>query len=53
MGWIMSVLFTTLFSYLGWWLGALANDGLRVFLALNGLIVGWLVAKRFMVWLEE
>lgn len=53
MAWIMSVLFTTLFSYLGWWLGALANDGLGILLSLVGLFVGWLVAKRFMAWLEE
>lgn len=52
MAWMMNVIFTTAFSYLGWWLGAMAGDGPALFLALNGLIVGWWFSRKFMAWLE-
>lgn len=53
MSWTMNVIFTTLFSYLGWYLGESMGMGMAIFLSLNGLIVGWLAARRFMAWLDE
>lgn len=53
MSWVMNVLFTTLFSYAGWWLGEPMGTGGALFLALLGLIAGWLAARRFMAWLDE
>lgn len=53
MAWVMNVIFTTGVSYLGWYLGSLSGDGLAMFLALNGLILGWWAARRFMAWLEQ
>lgn len=53
MSWLMTVIFTTLFSYLGWYLGETVGTGLAIFLSLNGLIVGWYAARRFMAWLEQ
>lgn len=53
MNWIMNVLFTTLFSYIGWAIGEPAGMGAAIFLSLIGLVAGWLAARRFMAWLEE
>lgn len=53
MTWVMNIIFTTLFSYIGWAIGEPFDIGLAIFLSLIGMIVGWLVGRRFMVWLNE
>lgn len=53
MGWIVNVLSTGFFSWLGWYIGDIASGtGLAIFLSLNGMIVGWYAARRFMAWLD-
>ncbi len=52
MSWLMTVIFTTLFSYLGWAIGEPMGIGAALFLSLLGLIAGWLAARRFMAWLN-
>lgn len=52
MSWLMNVIFTTLFSYIGWLMGEPFGMFAGAFLMLMGMIVGWLVARRFMAWLN-
>ncbi|MFZ5698965.1 MAG: hypothetical protein ACOY9J_09700 [Pseudomonadota bacterium] len=50
MAWVVNIIFTTVFAYIGWAIGEPLDMGLAIFLSLIGMIGGWPVSRRFMVW---